>query len=105
MVFTFIETRLFTKLVVEYFSDENYRQLQQALMENPESGKVIRGSGGVRKIRWAAEGRGKRAGYRVIYFVRQSRDVICMLTLYPKNVKDSIPGHVLKQTREEIKDE
>jgi len=101
-MFNFVETGLFTKLVKEYLSDEEYGQLQQELISNPEAGAVIRGSGGVRKIRWAAKGRGKRGGYRVIYFVRRSKDTIWMLTMYPKNVTDTIPGHVLKQIREEI---
>ena len=74
-------------------------------MRNPEAGAVIRGSGGVRKIRWAAAGRGKRGGYRVIYFVRRLNGEFWMLTIYPKNVRDSIPGHVLKQIREEIENE
>lgn len=69
-MFTFIETVLFTKLVREYLSDEEYGRLQQALIGDPEAGVVVKGSGGVRKIRWAAQGRGKRGGYRVIYFVR-----------------------------------
>lgn len=66
---------------------------------------VIAGSGGVRKMRWAAPGRGKRGGYRVIYYVRRPKGVIWMLTMYPKNVADSIPAHVLKQIREELGDE
>lgn len=74
-------------------------------MRNPGAGAVIRGSGGVRKIRWAAAGRGKRGGYRVIYFVRRLNGEFWMLTVYPKNVRDSIPGHVLKQIREEIENE
>jgi mRNA-degrading endonuclease RelE of RelBE toxin-antitoxin system len=104
-VFTFIETRLFTRLVQEYLSDDEYFALQRELMRNPEAGAVIRGSGGVRKLRWAAPGRGKRGGYRVIYFVRRPKGVIWLLTLYPKNVADAIPGHVLKQIREEIGDD
>lgn len=71
-------------------------------MANPKRGAVIRGSGGVRKVRWAEEGRGKSGGYRVIYFVRDDKGVIWMLTMYPKNVADSIPGHVLKKIKEEI---
>lgn len=62
----------------------------------------MKGSGGVRKLRWAAKGRGKRGGYRVIYFVRLQEDTIWMLTMYPKNVRVTIPGHILKQIREEI---
>ena len=71
-------------------------------MRDPELGTVIRGSGGVRKLRWAAPGRGKRGGYRVIYFVRRGNGVIWMLTMYPKNVADSIPARVLRQIREEV---
>lgn len=104
-MFSFVETRLFTRLVREYLSDDEYAELQQELIRNPEAGAVVRGSGGVRKLRWSASGRGKRGGYRVIYFVRRPKGVIWMLTLYPKNVADSIPGHVLKQIREEIGDE
>lgn len=72
---------------------------------NPEVGAVVKGSGGVRKIRWAAQGRGKRSGYRIIYFVRRPKDTIWMLTIYPKNTKDTISGHVLKQIREEIEND
>ena len=104
-MFSFIETRLFSRLVEEYLSDDKYTKLQEELMCNPEAGAVVRGSGGVRKLRWAASGRGKRGGYRVIYFVRWPKGVIWMLTMYPKNVADSIPGHVLKKIREEIEDE
>ena len=102
LVFSFVETRLFTKLVKQYLSDESYAELQAELVANPEKGSLIRGSGGVRKIRWAAKGRGKSGGYRVIYFIRNIHGVIWMLTIYPKNVADSIPGHVLKKIREEI---
>ena len=66
-MFSFIETRLFTKLVLEYLSDEEYGSLQKALMRDPDAGSVVPGSGGVRKLRWAAPGRGKHGGYRVIY--------------------------------------
>ena len=104
-MFSFIETRLFSRLVEEYLSDDEYVKLQQELIRDPQAGAVIRGSGGVRKLRWAAPSRGKRGGYRVIYFVRQAHSVIWMLTMYPKNVTDSIPGHVLNQIREEIENE
>lgn len=104
-MYSFIETQIFTRLVGEYLSDENYGQLQRELIQNPKAGAVIRGSGGVRKIRWAAAGRGKRGGYRIIYFARSSKGVIWMLTMYPKNVADSIPSHILKQIREEIEND
>ncbi len=67
---TFVETKLFTKLVGDYLDDDEYAALQQVLIENPESGRVIRGSGGVRKLRWGVAGRGKRGGVRIIYYLR-----------------------------------
>lgn len=104
-MFSFIETRLFTKLVEDYLSDEEYRQVQLELIKNPKLGPVVSGSGGVRKLRWRAPGRGKRGGYRIIYFIYRPQEVIWMLTIYPKNVRDSIPGPVLKQIRQEIEGE
>jgi hypothetical protein len=99
---TFIETKLFTKLVQEYLSDDEYGDLQQALVTNPEAGDVIPGSGGVRKLRWSVAGRGKRGGIRVIYYLRSRQGQIWMLTMYAKNVAENIPAHVLKKIREEI---
>jgi hypothetical protein len=64
---SFVETKLFTRLVSEYLSDDDYSKLQQALISDPETGAVIQGSGGVRKLRWGVAGRGKRGGIRVIY--------------------------------------
>ncbi len=101
-VLTFVETRLFTSLVHRYLSDDEYAVLQQALAENPDAGDVIRGSGGVRKLRWGVSGRGKRGGIRVIYCLRSREGEIWMLTLYAKNEAASIPGHVLKQIKEEL---
>ena len=56
----------------------------------------------MRKLRWRARGRGKRGGYRVIYFPKIEQGVIWMLTLYPKNVKDTIPAHLLRAIRNEV---
>jgi hypothetical protein len=94
--------KLFTTLVQEYLSDDEYAALQQSLIVNREAGDVIPGSGGVRKLRWGVAGRGKRGGIRVIYFLRLRRGKIWMLTLYPKNVSDAIPANVLKKIKEEI---
>ena len=103
-MFSFIETRLFTKLVLENLTDDEYAALQQYLVRSLEAGPVIPGSGGVRKLRWAAPGRGKRGGYRIIYYLRRADGVVWLLTMYPKNVADSIPAHVLRQIRKEVED-
>jgi mRNA-degrading endonuclease RelE of RelBE toxin-antitoxin system len=100
----FIETKLFTRLVNEYLSDDEYSALQAALIQAPEAGDVIPGSGGVRKLRWRAAGRGKRGGYRVIYFLKSSEDEVWFITMYPKNVAETIPAAILKKIRNEIED-
>jgi len=102
---SFVETVLFSRLVAQYLTDDEYRKLQQTLLDDPELGDVIPGSGGVRKVRWGMAGRGKRGGLRVIYFLRLRKGQVWMLTLYPKNVADNIPAHVLKQIRNEIDDQ
>jgi hypothetical protein len=89
-------------LVQQYLTDDEYATLQQSLIVNPEAGDVIPGSGGVRKLRWGVAGRGKRGGLRVIYFLRLRQGEIWMLTLYAKNVADSIPANVLRKIKEEI---
>ena len=99
---TFVETKLFTMLVQEYLSDDEYSALQQSLLANPEAGAIIPGSGGVRKLRWGVAGRGKRGGIRVIYYLRSRQGQIWMLTLYAKSVSENIRAHVLKKIREEI---
>ena len=103
-MFSFIESPLFTRLVAEYLTEAEYAALQQMLQDDPDAGKGVAGSGGVRKLRWAAPGRGKSGGYRVIYFVKRAPGVILMLTMYTKNVKDNIPGHLLAQIRKEVDD-
>ena len=95
---------MFTRLIQEYLSDAEYVELQSALAENPEAGRIIRGSGGVRKFRWAVSGKGKRGGLRVIYYLKTRQEVIWMLTVYPKNVAENIPAHILKQILKEMED-
>jgi mRNA-degrading endonuclease RelE of RelBE toxin-antitoxin system len=101
-MFIFIETKLFTRLADEHLSDDDLSRLQVYLNENAEAGDIIRGSGGVRKLRWAAAGRGKRGGLRIIYYLRSKQGEIWLLTLYAKNVAESISGAVVTKIKEEI---
>jgi hypothetical protein len=68
----------------------------------PDVGEIVRGSGGVRKLRWRGSGRGKRGGIRVIYYLRTAHGEVWMLTLYAKNEAESIPAHMLRRIKEEI---
>jgi hypothetical protein len=99
---SFIETKLFSRLLGRYLTDEQYAGLQAALIVNPECGAVVPGSGGVRKLRWSQPGRGKRGGIRVIYYARTHEGVIWMLTIYAKNEEQNIPAHLLRKIKEEI---
>ncbi len=101
-MYSFIETKLFSRLVADVLTDEEYSGLQKALIKDPEAGDLIPRSGGIRKLRWGVAGRGKRGGIRVIYYVRVRRGQIWMLTLYAKNVVENIPAKVLRQIKEEI---
>jgi len=101
-VLTFVETALFTQLVGQYLSDEEYRALQDAIVANPEAGDVVPGSGGVRKLRWGLRGRGKRGGIRVVYYLRLRQGQVWMLTLYAKSEAATIPGRILKKIKEEL---
>jgi len=98
----FIESSRFTELVNAHLSDDEYAAFQLFLMERPDAGSIVSGSGGVRKVRWGLRGQGKRGGIRVIYYWKKLDGEIWLLTLYAKNEKDSIAGHILKQIALEI---
>jgi hypothetical protein len=100
----FIETSLFTKLVYDYLTEEEYLGLQNFLVGYPDAGPVVPGSGGVRKLRWAGAGRGKRGGIRVIYYWKKLDDEIWMLTMYGKNEVSTIPAHILRKIAKEMQD-
>ena len=92
----FIESSAFEGVRAQYRDGE----LQQFLMQNPEAGAIVRGSGGVRKLRWRRAGAGKRGGLRVIYFVRHQPNEFWMLALYAKTKQENAPAHILKRLKE-----
>ncbi|OKY76342.1 MAG: hypothetical protein BM485_03635 [Desulfobulbaceae bacterium DB1] len=100
-----VETPIFTKQLLSALSDEEYRQFQNMLLERPDAGKIIPGSGGLRKLRWAAEGRGKRGGLRVIYYWFTAKGTIILLFIYPKNMQDNLTPDQLKQLRMIVEEE
>lgn len=86
----FIETPLFTSIIVGLLTDDAYGEFQQELAANPDAGNVIKGTGGLRKVRTAAKGKGKRGGARVIYYYFADKSQIVLLLAYPKGVKDDL---------------
>jgi hypothetical protein len=99
-VFVFIESAVFDRWRAHYLDDDEYGELQQFMMRNPEAGAIVRGSGGVRKLRWRRQGAGKRGGLRLIYFVRYQPNEFWMLTLYSKAEQENAPAHILKRLKE-----
>ena len=83
----FLEAPPFTRLLRDYLTDESYRELQRTLMENPEMGDVMPGTGGFRKVRWedTRRGKGKQGGLRVIYYYLSADHQIWLFTLYDKD--------------------
>jgi mRNA-degrading endonuclease RelE of RelBE toxin-antitoxin system len=81
----FLEAPAFERIRERYLADDQYQLLQAALMANPEAGVLIRGSAGLRKVRWAVDGKGKSGGLRVIYYWVTRDSHILLLTLYHKS--------------------
>lgn len=100
-----IETSNFSRRLKTLLSDEQYRELQNSLIVNPEAGKTIKGSGGIRKLRWAGSGGGKRGGVRVIYYWHQGEEIVLLLLIYSKKEKDELLPQQLKILRELVRRE
>ncbi|WP_447853748.1 type II toxin-antitoxin system RelE/ParE family toxin [Enterobacter mori] len=86
----FIETDIFTEDVKRLLDDDEYHRFQIFLATQPEYGDLIQNTGGLRKIRWLAGGKGKRGGVRVIYFHRTREFEIRLLLIYRKGIKDDL---------------
>ena len=91
-----VETPIFTKLIKELMDDDRYRALQEALINQPDLGDLIRDSGGIRKVRWNLDGTGKSGGVRVIYYWVVNDDHIRMLYVYPKGKQDNLTKEQLR---------
>ena len=99
---TVIETTIFTKRADDNWTEEQRENFVSHIAESPKAGDVIKGTGGVRKIRWGSGGRGKRGGVRVIYFHRTEQGEIWLITMYAKSERETIPAHELKAIKEAI---
>jgi hypothetical protein len=100
----FIETPIFTKLVTDLIPDDEYRKIQLALVLRPEAGKIIPGSGGLRKIRCKSGGSGKRGGLRLIYFRDVPEERIYMLLIYKKSKQKDLTRNQLKILRNLVRE-
>jgi hypothetical protein len=101
----FIETPIFTRQVQDALSEDEYRDLQDELRKHPDAGSKIKGSGGLRKLRWAIEGQGKSGGIRVIYYWVVAQDRIFMLYIYPKSKQVDLSPEQLKVLKKTVEKE
>ena len=95
-----IETPTFTRLIQKVMSDDEYRALQEVLVQRPDLGAIIKGSSGLRKVRWRLHGQGKRGGVRVIYYWVMADDQIRMLYAYRKVKQEDLTAEQLAVLRE-----
>lgn len=92
-----VETPLFTRQITSLLSDDEYQQFQEWLSDHPDLGSRIPGASGLRKIRLALQGRGKRGGARVIYLWQVRQDKILLLYAYRKNDVEDLSAALLAQ--------
>ncbi len=100
-----IETSVFTKIIQSLMRDDEYRFLQSHLVEVPDAGEIIQGSGGLRKVRWKLDGRGKRGGVRIIYYWATSRSQIFMLYAYAKSEREDLTKNQLSVLKKVVESE
>lgn len=100
-----VETSVFTRRVKVLLEDDEYRLLQEHLVGQPDAGAVIRGSGGLRKVRWSAGQRGKSGGVRVIYYWAEAPERLLMLLIYSKSERDDLTRSQLNTLRTIVEDE
>jgi len=104
-MYTVIETPTFTSDADKILTCDERGELATFIASNPDTGDVIPGSGGCRKIRFARKGMGKRGGTRIIYYNKLDNNQIWLLVIYAKNVRGTIPSHILKTVKEAIENE
>jgi hypothetical protein len=101
----FVETPIFARQVQDLLSEELYRELQEDLRKHPDAGSKIKGSGGLRKLRWGIEGQGKSGGVRIIYYWVVTQDRIFMVHMYPKSKQDDLSSEQLKALKKTVEKE
>lgn len=101
----FLETSIFSRAIQSLLSDDEYRELQMALLENPAKGDLIPAGAGLRKLRWARQGTGKSGGLRTIYYWAVAQDQILMVFAYPKSRMDNLTDRQLAELAKVAKEE
>jgi hypothetical protein len=99
---TFIEQPVFTRLLFELLDDDAYRRFQNELAANPEKGPIVKGAGGLRKVRMALPGCGKSGGARVLYLWFPRHETVIFYYVYTKGKMENIPAAQMKAIKYEV---
>ena len=83
-------TQTYERAIRRLLSGDSRQEMEAAIVADPIGGPVVPGTGGIRKLRWAGSGRGKRGGIRTIYFHHSGSEAIYMLTAYAKAARDDL---------------
>ena len=83
-------TKIYERAIRKLLSDDSRREMEASIAADPAAAPVMPGTGGIRKLRWAGSGRGKRGGIRTIYFHHAGPEAIYMLTAYAKAARDDL---------------
>lgn len=100
-----IQTTVFEKVIGRFISDEEYRHLEATIVQYPEKGDIIPGSGGIRKLRWKRQGLGRRGGLRIIYYWITEDYQILMLYAYPKSQQEDLTKDQVKELKKLVQEE
>lgn len=100
----FVELNPFIAFRQSHWSDDELRELQNFLMASPDAGKVIRGGSGLRKLRWALSGRGKRGGARVIYYRLVEDSHLYLIYAYAKAEQEDLTPEQINVLAELMKE-
>lgn len=104
LLMEFIETTVFTKKITSLLSDESYKDFQRSLLAAPEQGRLLKDGGGIRKVRWNLEKRGKSGSIRIIYFYKAQKEILYMLYAYTKSDKPGLTDSETKILRDLAKE-
>lgn len=99
------ETSIFTKEITRILSDDEYKEFQIFLVAHPKSGDVIKGSGGLRKVRWKVKGRGKSGGIRNIYYYHENDSLLLMIFVYEKSKLEDLTPKQIEMLRKTFMEE
>ena len=96
---------IFTKEITRILTDDEYKELQNFLVVHPKSGAVIKGSGGLRKVRWKVKGRGKSGGIRIIYYYHKVDSLLLMIYVYEKSKTEDLTPKQIEMLRKAFVEE